>query len=413
MDKQAVIEMEKENVLGVYTRPPFVLAGGKGSTLFDTEGNEYLDCVSGIAVNSLGYNDPGINLAIQEAANTGMLHVSNLYHTEPHAKLAQQLCDLSFADKVHFSLTGADANEGAFKFARRYAREQGHSEKYHILAFTNAFHGRLFASLAATPRPQYQEPFAPLVPGIRFGEFNNLESARAQMDENVCAIIVEPIQGEGGIYPATREFLSGLRALADEYDALLIYDEVQCGLGRTGNLWGHYTACSVDRSQCETCKNGTQPCVVEPDLMTLAKPLAGGLPIGAILMRQKVADTIHKGDHASTFAGNPFTTHVASHVVERVSQPEFLSSVKAKGDYLKELLEELNSPHIKEIRGEGLLIGVEMDIATAPLIAQAYDKGVILVNAGANVLRFVPPLIITEEELAKAVSVVGEILQTM
>lgn len=413
MDKQSIINMESENVLGVYTRPPFVLAGGKGSTLFDTDGNEYIDCVSGIAVNSLGYNDPGINQAIQEAAQTGMLHVSNLYHTEPHAKLAQQLCDLSFADKVHFSLTGADANEGAFKFARRYAREKGHSDKYHILAFSNAFHGRLFASLAATPRPQYQEPFAPLVPGIRFAEFNNLESAREQMDDAVCAIIVEPIQGEGGIYPASREFLTGLRALADEYDALLIYDEVQCGLGRTGNLWGHYTACSGNRSQCETCQKGTKPCVVEPDLMTLAKPLAGGLPIGAILMRQKVADTIHKGDHASTFAGNPFTTHVASHVVERVSHPEFLASVQAKGNYLKELIEELNSPHIKEIRGEGLLIGVEMDIATAPIIAQAYEKGVILVNAGPNVLRFVPPLIITEDELAQAVNVVGEILQTM
>ncbi|MCB0107672.1 MAG: acetylornithine/succinylornithine family transaminase [Caldilineaceae bacterium] len=413
MDKQETIALEQEYVLGVYSRPPFVLAGGKGSTLFDTDGNQYIDCVSGIAVNSLGYNDPGINQAVQEATSTGMFHVSNLYHTEPHAQLAKSLCELSFADKVHFSLTGADANEGAFKFARRYAREHGHSEKYHILAFTNAFHGRLFASLAATPRPQYQEPFAPLVPGVRFAEFNNLDSAKEQMDENVCAIIVEPIQGEGGIYPATYEFLHGLRALADQYDALLIYDEVQCGLGRTGNLWGHHTVCHSDRSQCQQCNGGTQPCVIEPDLMTLAKPLAGGLPIGAILMRQKVADTIHKGDHASTFAGNPFTTHVAHHVVQRVSQPEFLASVKAKGNYLKELLEELNSPHIKEIRGEGLLIGVEMDIATAPIITKGYEKGVILVNAGANVLRFVPPLVITEEEIAKAVSVVGEILQSL
>ncbi|MEZ4861214.1 MAG: acetylornithine/succinylornithine family transaminase [Caldilineaceae bacterium] len=413
MDKQAAIAMEQDYVLGVYSRPPFVLAGGKGCMLYDTEGNEYLDCVSGIAVNALGYDDPGINQAIQEAASTGMLHVSNLYHTEPHAKLAKLLCDLSFADKVHFSLTGADANEGAFKFARRYAREHGHAEKYHILAFSNAFHGRLFASLAATPRPKYQEPFAPLVPGIRFAEFNNLESARAQMDENVCAIIVEPIQGEGGIYPATREFLSGLRALADQYDALLIYDEVQCGLGRTGNLWGHHTVCHSDRSACATCDHGAKPCVIEPDLMTLAKPLAGGLPIGAILMRQKVADTIHKGDHASTFAANPFTTHVAHHVVSRISQQAFLDDVKAKGSYLKELLEELNSPHIKEIRGEGLLVGIEMDIETGPIINAAYDKGVILVNAGANVLRFVPPLVISKEELAKAVGVVGEILQTL
>jgi len=405
MEKQEIIEMEAEHVLGVYSRPPFVLAGGKGCTLIDTDGNEYLDCVSGIAVNSLGYNDPGINQAIQEAANTGMLHVSNLYHTAPHAKLAKLLCEQSFADKVHFSLTGADANEGAFKFARRYAREHGHNDKYHILAFSNAFHGRLFASLAATPRPKYQEPFAPLMPGVRFAEFNNLESARAQMDDQVCAIIVEPIQGEGGIYPATQEFLRELRALADQYDALLIYDEVQCGLGRTGKLWGHQT---ISHSN-----GGTAETVVEPDIMTLAKPLAGGLPIGAILMRQKVADTIHKGDHASTFAGNPFTTHVAHHVVERVSDPDFLAAVQAKGNYLKELLEELNSPHIKEIRGEGLLIGVEMDIETGPLIAKAYEKGLILVNAGPNILRFVPPLVISEEDLAKAVNIVGEILQTL
>lgn len=403
MDKQAVMEMEHEYVLGVYSRPPFVLAGGKGCTLIDTDGNEYLDCVSGIAVNALGYDDPGIKQAIAEAANTGMLHVSNLYHTAPHAQLAKQLCELSFADKVHFSLTGADANEGAFKFARRYAREHGHTEKYHILAFTNAFHGRLFASLAATPRPKYQDPFKPLTPGFRFAEFNNLASAQAQMDENVCAIIVEPIQGEGGIYPASREFLQGLRDLADQYDALLIFDEVQCGLGRTGKLWGHQTV----------SQNGGATAVIEPDLMTLAKPLAGGLPIGAILMRQKVADTIHKGDHASTFAANPFTTHVAHHVVSRVSHPDFLAEVTAKGEYLKELLEELNSPHIKEIRGAGLLVGVEMDIETGPLIEKAYGKGVILVNAGPNVLRFVPPLVISHEELAKAVSVVGEVLQSM
>ena len=401
MDKQSVIAAEQEYVLGVYSRPPFVLASGKGSTLYDTDGKAYIDCVAGIAVNALGYDDPGVNQAIQEATNTGMFHVSNLYHTEPQTRLAKFLCENSFADKVHFSLTGADANEGAFKFARRYAREHGHEDKSNILSFSNAFHGRLFGSLAATPRPKYQDPFKPLMPGVRFAEFNDLASAQAQMDDTVCAIIVEPIQGEGGVYPATREFLAGLRALADQYDALLIYDEVQCGLGRTGNLWGHVTI------------SGAQEDVIAPDLMTLAKPLAGGLPIGAILMRQKVADTIHKGDHASTFAANPFTTHVAHHVVTRIAEPTFLSSVREKGDYLKELLEELNSPHIKEIRGEGLLVGVEMDIEVGPIVEKGYDKGIILVSAGANVLRFVPPLVISKEELAKAVSAIGDILQTM
>ncbi len=393
INTQEVIEQEQEYVLGVYSRPPFVIERGEGSTLFDSEGNAYIDCVSGIAVNALGYNDAGINQAVQEAMITGVLHVSNLYHTAAHAKLAKLLCETSFADKVHFSLTGADANEGAFKFARRYAREQGHDDKFEILSFSNAFHGRLFGSLAATPRPKYQEPFAPLMPGVRIAEFNNLESARAAMDEKVCAIIVEPIQGEGGIYPASRKFLQGLRALADQYDALLIFDEVQCGMGRTGKLWAyeHYE--------------------VEPDILTSAKPLAGGLPIGAILMRQKVADAIHKGDHASTFAGGPVTTHVAHHVVSRVSDQAFLAEVRAKGQLLKDRLEEINSPHTVEIRGEGLMIGMELDIDTNPIVAEGYKQGVMLVNAGPNVLRFVPPLVITEEEIAQVTDTVGKILK--
>lgn len=393
VNAQEVILNEQDYVLGVYSRPPFVIERGEGSTLYDTEGNAYIDCVSGIAVNALGYNDAGIAQAIQEAVSTGVLHVSNLYHTAPHARLAKLLCETSFADKVHFSLTGADANEGAFKFARRYAREKGHQDKYEILSFTNAFHGRLFGSLAATPRPKYQEPFLPLMPGVRTAEFNNLASAQAAMDEKVCAIIVEPIQGEGGIYPATPEFLKGLRELADKYDALLIFDEVQCGMGRTGKLWAyeHYG--------------------VEPDILTAAKPLAGGLPIGAILMRQKVADAMHKGDHASTFAGGPVTTHVAHHVVSRVSDKQFLASVEAKGKLLMERLEELNNPHIVEIRGKGLLVGMELDIDTNPIVAEGYKHGVILVNAGPNVLRFVPPLIITEEEIARVTDTVGQILK--
>jgi len=412
MDKQTIINQENEHVLGVYGRPEFVIERGDGCTLYDSDGKAYLDCVSGIAVNSLGYNDPGINQALQEATATGVLHTSNLYHTAPHAQLANALCDTCFADKVHFCLSGADANEGAFKFARRHAYNKGNSEKYHILAFSNAFHGRLFGSLAATPRPQYQEAFQPLMPGVRFAEFNDLASAREQMDENVCAIIVEPMQGEGGIYPASKEFLAGLRALADEFDAALIYDEVQCGVGRTGQMWGYQTICG-DPAQCTDCDCGSQACAVEPDIMTVAKPLAGGLPIGAIMLRQRVADSIQKGDHASTFAGNPFTTHVANHVVNRISDPTFLADVRAKGEYLKELLEELNSPHIIEVRGEGLLVGVQMDMEVGSIVNAAYEQGLILVSAGANVLRFVPPLVITKEELEQAVSVVGEILQSM
>ncbi len=404
MDAQEIIDLEHEYVLGVYGRAPFVLERGDGCTLYDTAGKAYVDCVAGIAVNALGYNDAGINAALANAAASGMWHTSNLYHTAPHAQLAQMLCEGSFADKVHFSNSGAEANEGAFKFARRYARDKGHADKFEILAFSGAFHGRTFGALAATPRPKYQEPFTPLMPGVRFATFNDLESARAQMDERVCAIIVEPIQGEGGVYPASEEFLRGLRALADQYDALLIYDEVQCGVGRTGSFWA-YQALARDGA------SAGDPEALAPDILTAAKPLAGGMPMGAILMRQKVADVMHKGEHGSTFAGGPLVTSVATHVVGRVQQPAFLAEVDAKGKLLREMLEELNSPHIVEVRGKGLMVGVELDIDASPVIAAAYDRGLLVVNAGPNVLRLVPPLIISEEEIAFVVGALGEILQ--
>lgn len=395
MNTQEIIALEKEYVLGMYGRPPMVFSHGEGATLYDADGKAYLDCVSGIAVNALGYGDEGMKTAIQEVVDSGVYHTSNLYHTAPHARLAQMLCENSFADKVHFCLTGADANEGAFKFSRRYAYDKDYEDKYCVLAFSDAFHGRLFGSLAATPRPKYQDPFKPLMPGVRFAQYNDLDSAREYMDERVCAIIVEPLQGEGGVNVATPEFLRGLRALADEYDALLIFDEVQCGMGRAGALWGHQ-AIAED---------------VAPDIMTLAKSLAGGLPIGAICVSQKVADYMHAGDHASTFAGNPLTTNVACNVLSRVSQPAFLASVKAKGEYLRELLSELNSPHIQTIRGLGLIVGVEMDMDVTPVVDKGYEQGLLTVSAGTNILRFVPPFIITEKELERAAHTVGSILK--
>ncbi len=393
---QEIINLEKEYVLGVYGRPPIVFSHGEGATLFDTEGKAYLDCVSGIAVNALGYGDAGMKAALQEIVDSGVFHVSNLYHTAPHARLAQMLCENSFADKVHFCLTGADANEGAFKFARRYAYEKDVDDKYCILAFSDAFHGRLFGSLAATPRSKYQDPFQPLMPGVRFANYNDLDSARSYMDNRICAIIVEPIQGEGGINIATPEFLKGLREMADEVDALLIYDEVQCGMGRTGHLWGYQAIVGEEAA---------------PDIMTLAKSLAGGLPIGAICMKQKVADAIHAGDHASTFAGNPLTTNVACNVLSRIADPAFLESVRTKGQLLQEMLSELNSPHIQEIRGAGLIVGAQLDIDANAVAARGYEAGLLTVSAGTNVLRFVPPFIITEAELETAVKTIGDILK--
>jgi len=408
MNAQDVIALEQRYLLGVYGRAPFVLERGDGCTLYDTTGAAYLDCVAGIAVNALGYNDAGVSQAIGAALSSGMVHVSNLYHTEPHARLAELLCSTSFAERVHFCNSGAEATEGAFKFARRYGRAHGGDQKVEILAFSNAFHGRTMGALAATPRPAYQDPFRPLMPGVRFAEFNDLESAAAQMDERVCAILVEPIQGEGGIHLAHPAFLAGLRALADQYDALLIYDEVQCGVGRAGTLWAYQGFCT----QASGC-GCAQRCQFEPDLLTAAKPLAAGLPIGAILMRQRVAELLHKGDHGSTFAGGPLVTSVAHHVVGRVAQPDFLTGVAAKGQLLRDLLAEINSPHLVEIRGRGLMVGLELDVAVAPVVSRGYDEGLLLVNAGPNVLRFVPPLVISEAEIHLVAERLARALQAL
>ncbi|HIQ04689.1 MAG TPA: aspartate aminotransferase family protein, partial [Anaerolineae bacterium] len=364
---------------------------GKGCTLYDTEGNAYLDCVAGIAVNALGYADPEI-VSVMKSAADGLVHVSNLYHTAPHARLAQLLCETSFADRVHYANSGAEANEGAFKFARKWARQHGGEGKYYIVAFSGAFHGRLFGSLAATPRPHYQEPFRPLMPGVRFAQFNDLDSAAEVIEDDVAAVIVEPVQGEGGIHPATPAFLTGLRELCDQHHALLIFDEVQCGLGRTGHLWTY------------------QGYGVEPDMLTAAKPLAGGLPMGAILMKQHVADVMEPGDHASTFAGGPFVSQVAEAVVRRIADDSFLAQVRGKGDYLLERLAKINSPHIREVRGRGLMVGIELDMDAKQVVSAGYKQGLITVNAGPNVLRLVPPLVITHEEIDEVVHRLGSIL---
>ncbi len=392
MNTQEIIAQEHSYVLQVYPRPDFVLERGQGCRVFDTEGREYIDCVAGIAVNALGYNDPELVQALVEQAGK-LWHVSNLYHSAPQAQLAELLCATSFADRVHYANCGASANESAFKFARRYARERHGAGKHTIVAFSGGFHGRLFGSLAATDRPKYQEPFQPLMPGVRFATFNDIDSAQSAITDDVCAVIVEPIQGEGGVHPATPAFLASLRRLCDAHDALLIFDEVQCGLGRTGHLWAY------------------QGYGVTPDMLTAAKPLAGGLPMGAVLMTQRVADAIHPFDHASTFAGGPLVAAVAAKVVGRVSQPALLEAVRANGAYFQERLAELNSPHIKEVRGRGLLIGVELtDLLAADVARAGYDHGLLTVGAGPNVLRLVPPLIITRAEIDLVVERLGAVL---
>ncbi|MBN8619789.1 MAG: aspartate aminotransferase family protein [Anaerolineae bacterium] len=375
-----LIQDEHDFIVQTYKRPPFVLVHGEGATLFDTNGKPYQDWVAGIAVNALGYNDSRLTHAMQVAAS-GLIHTSNLYYTAPQVELAKMLVEKSFADRVFFSNSGAEANEGAVKFSRKVQYEKGLKDKTEIVCFSGAFHGRTMGAVALTPKEKYQQPFHPLMPGAVVAEYNNLESAAAHIGSRTAAVIVEPVQGEGGVNVATPEFLRGLRHLCDQHGAVLIFDEVQCGLGRTGKLWAHEWS------------------GVTPDIMTLAKPLAGGLPIGAILMTEAVASAMHPGEHGTTFGGGAMVTAVAHHVVERISEPEFLAHVSEVGDYLIERLSELNSPLIKEVRGKGLMVALELVTDVSPVIEQGYEHGLLMVNAGTNVIRFVPPLIIEKSHV--------------
>jgi len=376
-------DLTEQYVAQTYRRPPFVLNKADGMRVWDTDGKEYLDLVSGIAVMSLGHSDPQVTDMIQEQAHQ-LVHVSNLYYTEPQAQLAQQLCEKSFADRVYFCNSGAEANEGAIKFARKFAYANG-TPRQEIISFSHGFHGRTMGALAVTPKPQYQDPFRPLMAGSTVLPVNDIAAAEAGITQNTCAVIIEPIQGEGGVRPVDTEFLQALRRICDATDTLLIFDEVQCGVGRTGTLWAHEFS------------------GVTPDMMTLAKPLASGLPIGAVLMTDRVHQAIEAGDHGSTFAGGALVCAVANHVLERISEPAFLAHVNAMSAYLFDRLSEINTPHIKEIRGRGLMMGIELDFPASDIVNAGYDEGLLMVGAGANTLRLVPPLIIETSDIDVAI----------
>jgi predicted acetylornithine/succinylornithine family transaminase len=381
-NSQKIIALEKQYVLQTYKRPDLVWERGEGSWLYDAAGRQYLDAGAGIAVTALGHHHQAVIEAIRQGAE-GLIHTSNLYHTAPQALLARDLCQSSFADRVFFCNSGAEANEGAIKFARKYARAQGNNDKTGIVAFTGSFHGRTMGALAVTATAKYRIPFEPLIGGVAFAEFNNLDSAREAITAQTCAVIIEPVQGEGGVTPAEPEFLAGLRARCDEVGALLIFDEVQCGLGRTGKLWAY------------------ENYGVTPDLMTLAKPLAGGLPMGAVLLTQTVADTLEVGDHGSTFAAGPLVCTVARAVFSQINQPAFLAEVATKGDYLAQKLQMLvaESPLLVGLRGKGLMWGLLSAIPAAEIVAEARNHGLIILVAGEKVIRLLPPLTITQAEL--------------
>jgi predicted acetylornithine/succinylornithine family transaminase len=369
-------------LLPVYKRAPIELVRGEGVRLYDAEGRDYVDFTSGIAVNALGYGDEGLRQAMHAAAD-GLVHVSNLFRTSPGELLAQRLVDLSFADRVFFCNSGVEANEGAFKFARRWARATGTSAKHEIIGVRGAFHGRLFASLAATDRPAYRAPFRPLAGGVSIAE-RDLESLARLLDaDTVAALVIEPIQGEGGVRVLDTGYLRELRVLTRERRIALIFDEIQCGLGRTGHLFAH------------------QRVNVEPDLMTLAKPIAGGLPMGAILMTEDIAASIQPGDHGTTFGGGPFVASVARHVLDRVADAQLLESVRTLGQWLGTSLRDLaaRSARIRDVRGVGFIWGIDVHEPAPEVIARARDEGLLLVGAGDYTVRILPPLIATRADL--------------
>ncbi len=376
------------SLLPVYKRAPMEIVSGEGVELIDADGKRYLDFTAGIAVNALGYGDPGLQQAIKQAAE-GLLHVSNLFRTQPGEQLADKLVQLSFADRVFFCNSGAEANEGAFKIARRWARGLGGPAKHEIISFRGAFHGRLFGTLAATDRPNYRMPFRPLAGGISIIERDVDDLALALNAETVAAVILEPIQGEGGVRVLDQAFVRRVRELTMERQIALIFDEIQCGLGRTGRVFGY------------------EGLGVTPDIMTLAKPLAGGLPMGAILVTDAVASAMQPGDHGTTFGGGPFVAAVANHVVDRLSDPAMLAHVQRVGAIARAELEAIGqrTGRVRAVRGAGLMLGIDVTEPAADVIARARDLGLLLVSAGEHTIRLLPPLVITEADVRRGLRI--------
>ena len=389
-----VFEKTESFVMKTYNRFPVVFVRGEGCWLYDDKGKKYLDMLAGIAVCNLGHCHPTVSDAICDQARK-LIHVSNLFHIETQAELAELICKNSFGEKVFFCNSGAEANEGAIKLARRYGTEKN-PEKYEIVAFRQSFHGRTMAAVSVTGQGKYNEGFGPMLTGVKFAEFNNLDSVKEVVSEKTAGIIVEPIQGEGGIVPAEEEFLEGLRKIADEIDAILIFDEVQTGIGRTGKIFAY------------------QHYGVEPDVMTLAKALGNGVPIGAIVAKGKAADVLKPGLHASTFGGNPLVTRAGVEVMRIVSDESFLRGVERKGEYLRKGLEELKDRFpgvIDYVRGKGLMVGAVCKIPCVDIVKSALEKGLIINCTAGNVLRFVPPLVITEEEIDYGLKILEEVLK--
>lgn len=396
MDSQTLMMLSEKFVAHTYARFPIVLVKGKGARVWDADGKEYLDFVAGLAVCNLGHCHPKVVKAIQDQAQK-LIHVSNFYYIEPQIQLASLLCRYSFAEKVFFCNSGAEANEGALKLARKYAKEKMRGDRYEVLTMERSFHGRTLATLTATAQTKYHKGYSPLVPGFKYVPFNDAEAVRKAIDPKTCAILLEPIQGEGGVNCPSEGYLKALREICDEKGLLLIFDEVQVGMGRTGKLFSYE-------------HDG-----VEPDMMTLAKSLAGGVPIGALLMGKAVADTFEPGDHASTFGGNPLATAAGVAALTALLEEGMLENCQEVGRYLLDRLREMKGkfPFVQEVRGKGLILGMELKIDGSAIVKEMMQKGFLINCTMGNVLRFLPPLIVTKGEVDRMLEALEEVLSRM
>jgi predicted acetylornithine/succinylornithine family transaminase len=382
--------------MNTYGRQPLVLVRGEGSRVWDAEGREYLDFVAGLAVSSLGHAHPVIAQAASDQL-ARLVHVSNLYYTTPMVELAEDLVNLSFADRVFFCNSGAEAVEGAIKLCRRYARERFGPEKHKIVCMQDSFHGRTFGALSATGQEKFWQGFEPLLPGFVFVPFNDLAALQAAMDDTVCAVLLEPVQGEGGVNLAGEGYLTAVWQLCNQKDILLVFDEVQCGLGRTGKLFAH------------------EHFGVTPDIMVLAKALAGGLPMGALLATEEAAQGFVPGAHASTFGGGPVIAAAAKVSLGILSDPSFLATVREKGAYLGEKFQDLKSrfPVVEEVRGLGLMWGMQLSQEGTPVVTACREQGLLVNCTQGNVIRLLPPLVVEKAELDRGMGILAQALEAV
>jgi len=396
LSSETIIERGKNAVMNTYGRLPMTIVKGDGAWVWDTEGKRYLDFLTGLAVNSLGHNHPAIVRAVQEQAQE-IMHTSNLYWIPNQVALAERLVEHSFADKVFFCNSGAEANEAAFKLARKYAKKNFGAQKYEVVTLENSFHGRTLATLTLTGQTKYQEGYDPLPLGCSYARLNDLESLKAQVNQNTAAVFIEPIQGEGGVLPASTEFLQGARELCDQFGALLIFDEVQCGVGRTGKLFAYEWS------------------GVLPDIMTLAKALGGGVPIGAMLATDEVAKAFQPGDHASTFGGNPLATAAGCAVLEVMLEAGFMAGVQERSGYFQKGLEKLARKYQTgdPVRGQGFILGWPVSKFGSEVVEDCRIKGLLINCVGGKVLRFLPPLIVEKPEMDEALEILDEVFKEL